>query len=40
MYILVEGSGITAKRVIFPGPDAINGIRLRLYYTIVEKENN
>jgi hypothetical protein len=40
MYILVEGSGITAKRVIFPGPDAKNGIRLRLYYTIVEKENN
>jgi hypothetical protein len=40
MYILIEGSGITANRVIFPGPEATNGVRLRLYYTIVEKEKN
>ncbi len=35
MHILIEGSGITPNRVIFKGTQASDGIRLRLFYTVV-----
>ena len=35
MYILINGSGITPKRIIFGGPDKSGGMRLRMYFTEV-----
>ena len=39
MYLLIKGSGVTPRRVVFGGPGATNGMRLRLYYTEVGKTN-
>ncbi len=39
MYLLIKGSGVTPRRVVFGGPKATNGMRLRLYYTEVGKTN-
>ena len=35
MYILISGSGITPKRIIFGGPEKSGGMRLRMYFTEV-----
>ncbi len=42
MYILIEGSGISPKRVVFGGPNNPFGskMRLRMYYTKVDVFNN
>jgi hypothetical protein len=40
MYVLIEGSGISPKRVVFGGPNNPNGMRLRMYYTKVDVFEN
>ena len=39
MYLLIEGSGISPKRIVFGGPNNPNGMRLRMYYTKVDVFN-
>ena len=39
LYLLIKGSGVSPKRVVFGGPKATNGMRLRLFYTEVGKTN-